>query len=118
MQAYTGDAFTIQHLCVGHLVLPPNVQEAPETPKMVVVQPLLLACVCSPCFDAVQKKADNKGMVDVYFGVHCLVVVAPDPLIHLGHERRSMGNSDVHLCIKVQSAGDGGGKVGEVVHHL
>ena len=29
-----------------------------------------------------------------------------------------LGNSDVHLCIKVQSAGDGGAKVGEVVHHL
>ena len=93
-------------------------QEAPETPKMVAVQPLLLVCVCSPCFAAVQKKADNTGMVDVYFGVHCLVVVAPDPLIQLGHEIRSLGNSDVHLCIKVQSAGDGGGKVGEVVHHL
>ena len=39
-------------------------------------------------------------------------------LIQSGHERRSLGNADVHLCIKVQSAGDGGAKVGEVVHDL
>lgn len=61
---HTGDAFTMQHRCVGHPVLPPNVQDAPETPKMEAVQPLLLACVCSPCFAAVQKKAENTGVVD------------------------------------------------------
>ena len=54
---HVGNAFTIQQRCVGHPVPPPNVQEAPETPKMETVQPLLLACVCSPCFAAVQKKA-------------------------------------------------------------
>ena len=52
---YVGDAFTIQHLCVAHPVLPPNVRDAPETPKMEAVKPLLLANVCSPCFAAVQK---------------------------------------------------------------
>ena len=46
------------------------------------------------------------------------MAVAPDPVIQLDHERRCLGNSDVYLCIKVQSAGDGGAKVGEVVHHL
>ena len=55
------DAFTIQHLCVGHPVQPPNVQDAP---KMEAVQPLLLACVCSPCFADVKKKAENTGVVD------------------------------------------------------
>ena len=52
------------------------------------------------------------------FGALCQIVFAPDPLVQFGHNRCSLSNPGAHLCIKVQSAGDCGARVSEVVHHF
>lgn len=112
------NASSLKNLSIGYSVLPLDVQEASETAEMEAVEPLLLPDVGCPALDAIQKSAEDTGLVDTELGIYRQLAVLPDALAELGHNCSGLGNPGADFCIKGEGAGHCGAQVGERVHHF
>ncbi len=85
---------------------------------MKAVEFLLMPHVSGPCLTTIKECAEHTGLVDTQLGLHCKVVVAPDPLVQSGHDRYSLGDSAIYIHIYGKRAGDSRPEVGEVLNNF
>ncbi len=85
---------------------------------MKAVEFLLMPHVSGPCLTTIEECAEHTGLVDAQLGLHCKVVVAPDPLVQSGHDRYCLGDSAIYLHIYGKRAGDSRPEVGEVLNNF
>ena len=82
------------------------------------IESAFLAGVESPCFTAIEQHAEHASLILLHLGVDGQHGVLPDPLCKVSHCCCCLANPCVQFGIKVEVAGDGGTKVGEILHHL
>ena len=66
----SGKTSTGQYINVGYFILPAYSQDTADASQVECVEPSLMRDICSPRLAAIQKCADNTGIVDCHLGLH------------------------------------------------
>ena len=82
------------------------------------IESAFLAGVQSPCLTAIEQCAKHTGLIHLHLGVGGQHGVFPDPLCKVSHYCHCLANPCVQFGIHGEVAGDGGTKVGEILHQL
>jgi hypothetical protein len=59
---------SLQHLGVGNLILPLDLEDVSQTPHVEAVEFLHVPCVCGPRLAAIEESAEHAGLVDAQSG--------------------------------------------------
>ena len=78
----------------------------PERSGIKAIKPGCQGVIQWPCFRAVQKDRDDRGIVDSQLGVPRYVVVSPQWSPQGLHDRSCKGATTVHLSFEVAGVGN------------
>ena len=107
-----------QEVLVWDMVLPGDAQNLSEVAQVEDIESEFFAGLQSPCPTAIEQCAEHTGLIHLHLGVGGQHGVFQDHLCKVGHCCHCLANPCVQLSIKGEVAGDGGTKVGEILHHL
>ena len=108
----------IQDILVWDMVLPGDAQNPSEVVQVEDIESAFLAGVQSPCLTAIEQCAEHTGLIHLHLGVGGQHGAFSDPLCKASHCCCCLANPCVQFSIQGEVAGDGGTKVGEILHYL
>ena len=112
------DVGPFQNLCVGYLVLPPDVQKSAETAQVKMVQLAGMSPVHGPCFTGVEEDSEHNSSIHLLLGGKAESSTLPYIVPQSSKCSNGFSNSIIDFCVNICCSGEGAAKVGEVVNRL
>ena len=89
-----------------------------EVAQVEGIESAFLVAVQSPCFTATEQCTEHAGLIHLDLGVNGQHGVFQDPLCKVSHCFHCLADLCVQFGIQGEVAGDGGTKVGDILHDL